>query len=227
MVAGVSGTMPFPDMMDFTDFPFSTEPYPTKIAAPVKNFDASKFIPVKQARRMARFSQLAVAAAMMAVENAGLEITPENADRVGVLLSNSVGSVAVTERDWMLIQNLASLGGIQAERKDDRDHEDDWPRANALFSTIQAHELVDPQVEAERLLFRLFHEDGVRVFDVLPLTFECRCSADRVSTVLRQYSQKELNELAESDGLIRAKCEFCSTTYSFAPDTLLRSGGPG
>jgi molecular chaperone Hsp33 len=143
----------------------------------------------------------------------------------------SVRGAAGTEVRWraggMLIQNLASLGGIQAERKDDRDHEDDWPRANALFSTIQAHELVDPQVEAERLLFRLFHEDGVRVFDVLPLAFGCRCSADRVSAVLRQYSQKELNELAEADGLIRAQCEFCSTSYSFAPDTLLSSRGPG
>jgi molecular chaperone Hsp33 len=126
----------------------------------------------------------------------------------------------------ILIQNLASLGGIQAERRDDRDHEDDWPRASALFATVEPHELVDPQVEAERLLFRLFHEDGVRVFDVLPVTFGCRCSADRVSSVLMQYPEAELVELAEADGLIRAKCEFCSTTYSFAPDTILRSG-PG
>ena len=72
----------------------------------------------------------------------------------------------------MLIQNLASLGGIQpASRDNGRDHEDDWPRAQALFSTIEPHELVDPQVEPERLLYRLFHEDGVRVFDVVPLTF--------------------------------------------------------
>lgn len=122
----------------------------------------------------------------------------------------------------ILIQNLASLGGIpvQSSAKDDVDHDDDWPRATALFSTVEPHELVDPQVEPERLLFRLFHEDGVRVFDVLPLQFACRCSAERVSDVLRQYPESDLNELAEQDGLIRAKCEFCSTTYSFAPDTL-------
>ncbi|MFN8634387.1 MAG: beta-ketoacyl-ACP synthase II [Chloroflexota bacterium] len=128
MVAGVSGTMPFPDMMDFTDFPFSTEPYPTKIAAPVKNFDASKFIPVKQARRMARFSQLAVAAAMMAVENAGLEITPENADRVGVLLSNSVGSVAVTERDYSTLKERG------------------WKRMHPLFMAIVLPNMVSSNV---------------------------------------------------------------------------------
>lgn len=126
----------------------------------------------------------------------------------------------------ILIQNLATLGGIQAARSDDREHEDDWPRASALFATVEPHELVDPQVDAERLLFRLFHEDGVRVFDILPVTFGCRCSAERVSSVLMQYPEAELVELAEGDGLIRAKCEFCSTTYAFAPDTILKSG-PG
>ncbi|MEQ1754009.1 MAG: Hsp33 family molecular chaperone [Micropepsaceae bacterium] len=122
----------------------------------------------------------------------------------------------------ILIQNLATLGGIQVQPcpDDDRNHEDDWPRASALFSTVEPHELVDPLVEPERLLFRLFHEDGVRVFDVKPLRFACRCSSERVSDVLRQYSEIELNELADQDGLIRAKCEFCSATYSFAPDTL-------
>jgi molecular chaperone Hsp33 len=143
----------------------------------------------------------------------------------------SVRGTAGAEMHWraggILIQNLATLGGIQAERSDDRNHEDDWPRASALFATVEPHELVDPQVEAERLLFRLFHEDGVRVFDVLPMTFGCRCSAERVSSVLIQYSEAELGELAEADGLIRATCEFCSTTYSFAPDTLLRTGEPG
>jgi molecular chaperone Hsp33 len=67
---------------------------------------------------------------------------------------------------------------------------------------------------------RLFHEDGVRVFDVVPLTFSCRCSAERVTSVLKQYPVTELQGLAEADGLIRATCEFCSTVYAFAPDSL-------
>lgn len=124
----------------------------------------------------------------------------------------------------MLIQNLASLGGIQGERAvSAAEHDDDWPRACSLFSTIEPHELVDPQVEAERLLFRLFHEDGVRVFEVLPLDFSCRCSADRVASVLVQYSESELLELVEGDGLIKAKCEFCSTTYALSPDSIVQS----
>jgi len=154
----------------------------------------------------------------------------EQSEQIPTAIRISVATLATRgaqgrESHWraggMLIQNLAALGGIQpAGGADDRDREDDWPRALALFSTIEAHELVDPQVEAERLLYRLYHEDGVRVFDVVPLAFACRCDADRVSAVLRQYSPAELQGLAEKDGLIRATCEFCSTIYAFAPDAL-------
>lgn len=114
-----------------------------------------------------------------------------------------------------MIQNLATLGGQNAPKVE---NPDDWVRASVLFATTEAHELVDPQVEAERLLFRLFHEDGVRVFDRQDLSFGCRCSADRVVAVLTQYAQDEIRGLAEADGMINATCEFCSTTYRFAPE---------
>ena len=113
-----------------------------------------------------------------------------------------------------MIQNLAALGGHNAPAGGS----DDWPRASALFATVEAHELVDPQVEAERLLYRLFHEDGVRVFERQTLAFGCRCSADRVATVLAQYPAAELEGLADETGTIVAKCEFCSTEYRFEPD---------
>jgi len=115
----------------------------------------------------------------------------------------------------IMIQNLATLGGQNAPKAD---NPDDWVRASILFATTEAHELVDPQVEAERLLLRLFHEDGVRVFDRQALEFGCRCSADRVVTVLTQYVEDEIRNLADEDGIIRATCEFCSTTYRFAPE---------
>ncbi|MDZ4741240.1 MAG: Hsp33 family molecular chaperone [Alphaproteobacteria bacterium] len=145
----------------------------------------------------------------------------ERSEQIPTQIKLSVATLSVRGQDearphWraggMLIQNLASLGGLPVETK-----ADDWTRAAALFSTVEAHELVDPLVEAERLLYRLYHEDGVRVFDVQPLKFECRCSAERVSSVLRQYSADELNDLVEADGLISATCEFCSTRYEFSP----------
>lgn len=121
----------------------------------------------------------------------------------------------------IVIQNLAALGG-HATPQPGHDSEEDWNRASVLFSTIEPHELVDPQVEAERLLFRLYHEDGVRVFETEVLNFGCRCSAERVSSVLSQYPESDIRELAEDDGFVKATCEFCSATYAFSPDELLR-----
>jgi len=128
MIAGVSGTVLFPDIMDFTDFPFSSRDYPTQIAAPVKGFDPAQHIQPKQARRMARFSQFAVAAAQMAVADADLTITSENADRVGVVLSNSVGSVAVTERNYSVLKERG------------------WKRINPLFMAIVLPNMVSSNV---------------------------------------------------------------------------------
>ncbi|MGE3268722.1 MAG: beta-ketoacyl synthase, partial [Chloroflexota bacterium] len=128
LVAGVSGAQAFPDSMDFTDFPFDTSEYPTHIAAPVKAFDPTAHIPPKQVRRMGRFSQFAVAAAQMAVSDADLEITPEIADRVGVLLSNSAGSVAVTERNYSVLKERG------------------WQRIHPLFMAMVLPNMVSSNV---------------------------------------------------------------------------------
>ena len=128
LVSGVSGTGHFPESMDFTDSPFATAEYPVHIAAPVKAFDPTVFMPQKQARRMARFSQFAVAAAQMAVGDAGLCITPENSDRVGVLLSNSVGSVAVTERNYATLKERG------------------WQRTHPLFMAMVLPNMVSSNV---------------------------------------------------------------------------------
>ena len=118
----------------------------------------------------------------------------------------------------IMIQNLAALGGQNAPVAEN--YSDDWIRASVLFETTEAHELVDPQVEAERLLYRLFHEDGVRVFERQSLHFGCRCSADRVASVLSQYPEEEVRSLADADGTIRATCEFCSKVYRFEPSEI-------
>ena len=121
----------------------------------------------------------------------------------------------------IVIQNLAALGGHVSPPQGDR--AEDWARATMLFSTVEPHELVDPLVEPERLLFRLFHEDGVRVFDTQALEFGCQCSADRVATVLSQYPEEEVRALAQADGAISATCEFCSAAYRFEPDEIKRA----
>lgn len=122
-------------------------------------------------------------------------------------------------RHWraggIMIQNMAALGGNPVANSDDPD--EDFRRAEILMTTTEDHELLDPQLDPARLLYRLFHEDGVRVFPPVPLSFGCRCSRERVGSVLAQYPAEELKDLVV-DGQIVATCEFCSTEYRFSPD---------
>ncbi len=98
------------------------------------------------------------------------------------------------------------------------DDPDNWMQAQSLFATIGDDELVDPGVSSERLLFRLFHESGVRVFEPGMLEARCTCSAERTEAMLQaNFSADERREMAR-DGEIEVTCEFCSTTYHFNPN---------
>lgn len=95
--------------------------------------------------------------------------------------------------------------------------EDAWETAQAYIATLGEDELVDPTITPERLLYRLFHETGVRMFEPRPLRAFCRCSQDRIEGVLKSFPATERAEMVEADGLIRVTCEYCSRTYDIAP----------
>ena len=95
--------------------------------------------------------------------------------------------------------------------------EEVWERTRALFATLGDDELIDPTIMPETLLFRLFHEDGVRLEDARALRAECRCSRDRIVTTLGSFSPEDRAEMVEDDGLIRVTCEYCSATYELKP----------
>jgi molecular chaperone Hsp33 len=94
------------------------------------------------------------------------------------------------------------------------DEDDAWVEAKALVDTVQDVELTDPEVSVETLLYRLFHERGVRLFDGQPIADKCRCSRDKVANVLANFSADEV-EAVTVDGKIVVTCEFCSTAYEF------------
>src|SRR5665213_1103416 len=98
--------------------------------------------------------------------------------------------------------------------------DDEWERLKLFLETVEPFELVDTALPAEDLLWRLFHEDEVRVLPFEPLAFRCGCSAERISSVLRSYPQAQRAGLADPDGIIRARCEFCGTVHAIAPAEL-------
>lgn len=111
--------------------------------------------------------------------------------------------------------------------------EDAWRRAVVLMASAQDKELLGPETGINDLLYRLFHEDGVRVFKGHDLTAQCRCSRGRVENVLKSLAADELQDLA-IEGALVVTCEFCNSEYRFAlsdvapggnsPDDISRTG---
>jgi molecular chaperone Hsp33 len=94
--------------------------------------------------------------------------------------------------------------------------DDAWIEGQSLIATVEDVELIDPDLSGERLLYRLFHERGVRVFPPLPLRAKCSCSRDAVTSMLRSFAPKDRAEMVK-DGKVSVTCEFCSSVYEFTP----------
>jgi molecular chaperone Hsp33 len=93
--------------------------------------------------------------------------------------------------------------------------EDDWRRTMLLLHTLGEAELLDQALAPDELLWRLFHEEGVRVFEPLGLQAGCSCDEERVTNVLRSFDAGEIEEMRLPDGSISVTCQFCSRSYSF------------
>ncbi len=106
------------------------------------------------------------------------------------------------------------LHGGDGDERDAEVIDDAWNEARSMVETIDTDELTDPQVAIERLLFRLFHERGVRVYAPQTVHDRCSCSRDKIKSVLNGFTAEEI-EASQEDGDIAVTCEFCSTTYHY------------
>lgn len=122
----------------------------------------------------------------------------------------------------IMIQQIAGTGGevsrSAAPLSDEASEEpgENWRRASILFDSLSFDELIDPDLTPEDVLYRLYHEDGVRVFDSREIRFGCRCSRERITSIIRTFSEEEIAEITVN-GKIEATCEFCNTTYVLDP----------
>lgn len=137
-----------------------------------------------------------------------------------------------SEASWrtgaIMIQHVAREGGLVGFREADdqrppTDEEENWRRAELLLATVEDHELLDPDLAPERLLYRLYHEDGVRAFPSTSLKFKCRCSHDRMESILKSFPREDIEDMVQ-DGVITATCEFCNQVYILAPEDILAGG---
>ncbi len=126
----------------------------------------------------------------------------------------------------LMVQKLTAEGG-RFGGGEELTHEmtgddDGWLRALALAATVEDHELLDPALPSERLLYRLFHEEKVRAFTAAPLAARCGCSRERVEAMLERFSAQDITDMAK-DNVIAVTCEFCNRNYMFDADRYLKS----
>ncbi len=98
------------------------------------------------------------------------------------------------------------------------EEDDRWTGTRMLAATVEDHELLDPTLTSERLLYRLFADEGVRAFPAISITEHCRCSRERVTNLLGSFAAHELEDMREPDGAITVTCEFCNAKYRFEPE---------
>jgi len=113
----------------------------------------------------------------------------------------------------LMLQNIA-------EDQARGDTAEAWREAQFLFETVGEDELIDPRLAPETLLYRLFHERGVRLFAATPLKAFCRCSRERIVAVLQSFGAEERRDMVEPDGRIHVTCEYCSRVYEVEPEAV-------
>lgn len=134
-----------------------------------------------------------------------------------IMLSSTLGDAggdgAGLRAAALLLQRLPTSAGQGADMVDVSD--DDWRHAVVMMSSLTSEELLDPALSPSQVLYRLFHEDGVRVYQERAFRAKCRCSRIRVMTTLKSFPKDEIRSLRAEDGKVIVTCEFCKAEYVF------------
>jgi molecular chaperone Hsp33 len=124
-------------------------------------------------------------------------------------------AVAGDRAGGMIVQHLPR-GELGGERLHVIAEHPDWSHVRLLADTATDAELLDARLPLDRLLYRLFHEDGVHATPPIAIRHGCRCSPEHIAGVLARFSAAERDEMREADGLVRVDCAFCARTWRIA-----------
>ncbi len=114
-------------------------------------------------------------------------------------------------RLWLAADGRRATGLLLQRLPGDRDDDDTWPRVAMLADTLRDEELL--RLDAESLLYRLFHEERVRLFEAELVSFRCGCSRERIDNLLRSLGPDEVEAILAEQGAVEVTCEFCNRVY--------------
>lgn len=138
----------------------------------------------------------------------------QQSEQIETLIKLSIGRNTLTNQE----ENWCG-GGIMLQKLPG--NEDIWTDTQAYFLTIRDHELIDPSISAQHLLYSLYHELGVIVYDYLPIIHKCRCSNEKAQNILKSIGKNEAISLIV-DGKISIICQFCNESQNFSKEELDR-----
>ena len=116
-------------------------------------------------------------------------------------------------RLWVFANSTHAAGLLIQELPAQNSDEADWERIEILADTVTAQEALE--LDCESLLYKLFNEEQVRLFDAEPVEFQCACSRSKIERTLRALGREELESLLQEHGSIQVGCEFCGEHYLF------------
>lgn len=113
----------------------------------------------------------------------------------------------------LILEKVAGAGGIDPAMNETA-QEESWRTATILAATLTDAELLDDDLPADRLLYRLFHTEGVAVDMARALSFGCRCSRARLASILEGFPPDDLDHMAIETDIVMT-CEFCNYDFRF------------
>lgn len=114
---------------------------------------------------------------------------------------------------WLFANETHAAGLFIQELPEQESYVADWERISALANTVTQEEILS--LDCEQMLFRLFNEEQVRVFEAEPITFECGCTSDKIENALLALGKDELDSIFLEREIIDVDCEFCGQQYHF------------
>ncbi|HSI21474.1 MAG TPA: Hsp33 family molecular chaperone HslO [Methylophilaceae bacterium] len=144
-------------------------------------------------------------------------IVPLEGDSVAEALQNYMTRSEQLETRLWLAADSTCVGGMLLQKMPEREakDEDAWNRIGQLAATLTPNELLE--LPAPDILHRLFHEEDIRLFEAQEVRFECTCSRDSVTGMLRMLGHDEIRSIVEEQGRVEVHCEFCNQRYEFDP----------
>ncbi|MDD5275424.1 MAG: Hsp33 family molecular chaperone HslO [Methylovulum sp.] len=137
-----------------------------------------------------------------------------------------VQSEQLKTRLWLFADQTHAAGLLLQELPTQQHYQADWERIEMLASTVTRHELLS--LDCEPLLYRLFNEEKVRLFNAEPVVFQCTCSRPKIARTLRAMGKDELHGMLQELNTVEVGCEFCGALYLFDKidvETLLSEEG--